>query len=174
MGKIPDRSFLGDRKEPVIERISELVRQYASRSAAARAWGLNVNTLNSYFKNGESHPTPRENVLQRIADSEGTTLEWLKYGIGKSPISPKKTQAGSFSDGLTEMLSYLTNEERSRLASILARKGADTIINLLFEFADLTPSELHRLIRLAQQIREGASKGDQEDDLNDPTHKRTG
>lgn len=72
-------------KEPVIERIGMLTKRYPSRSAAARAWGININTLNSYFKGGQTQPAPRESILIRISESEGVSLEWLKEGKGESP-----------------------------------------------------------------------------------------
>lgn len=121
-------------KEPVVERITQLVRRYPSRSAAARAWGVNINTLKSYYRKDGLIPQPRENLLARIADSEGVSLEWLKTGIGESPIevieSPKSTVQV---DPLSQVLEFLTSEERLQLATILARKGVETVLYLLDE-----------------------------------------
>lgn len=166
--KTPDRSFRDEQKEPVIERIGELARKYASRSAAARAWGINVNTLNSYFKHDAARPMPRENLLSRIAESEGVPLDWL---MGITNEKPKTINDIDFRDGLTEMLSYLTVEERAKLASILARKGVDTMVYLLFKLADLTPSELERVARLAQQVKEGDAEDSEANKLTTPQHK---
>ncbi|WP_152071171.1 hypothetical protein [Escherichia coli] len=117
-------------KEPVAKRIDLLIRRYPSRSAAARAWGINNNTLKSYFRKTGDTPEPRENVLLRIAEHEGVDLDWLKTGKGESPKIPKST-TDSESDQLTEMLSFLTNEEREALTNMLARKGVETVLRLL-------------------------------------------
>ena len=120
-------------KEPIVERMAYLIRRYPSRSAAARAWGININTLQSYFKKGNT-PEPRESILVRIAESEGVSLEWLKTGNGNPPKTQKtqKTQSDlSQGDQLTEMLSFLTSEEREALTNMLARKGVETVLRLL-------------------------------------------
>ncbi|HCC3328770.1 TPA: hypothetical protein M4731_001385 [Salmonella enterica] len=130
------RSFPEQGKEPVIDRIADLARKHPSRSAAARAWGININTLNSYFKNESRAPAPRENLLQRIADSEGVSLEWLKNGTPKPPKTPKSPEMDGERlehDALYEMLSFLTIEERQQLTAMLARKGVETILYLLDE-----------------------------------------
>lgn len=170
-----ERSFQGQGKEPVIERIAELVNRYTSRSAAARAWGINVNTLNSYFKNVPVPPTPRENLLRRIAEKEQVSLGWLQgnnEALEKTPKLPINDGLDDSPDGLVEMLMFLTKEERQQLASILARKGIDTMVSLIFEFSSLSPSELQRLIRLAKQIREGASEECRENELTNPAQPR--
>ncbi|EFV8142142.1 hypothetical protein GLR47_21740 [Shigella sonnei] len=114
-------------KEPIVERMAYLIRRYPSRSAAARACGININTLQSYFKKGNT-PEPRESILVRIAESEGVSLEWLKTGNGNPP---KKQSDLSQGDQLTEMLSFLTSEEREALTNMLARKGVETVLRLL-------------------------------------------
>lgn len=167
-------TFQAEAKEPVIERIAQLARRYASRSAAAREWGININTLNSYFKSDSTPPMPRENVLQRIADSENVSLQWLTTGMGTPPKSPKSPSEGVVRDELTDMLSFLTIDERKQLAVMLARKGVDTTIQLLLEFSNLSPSQLERVIRLAQQTREGVIEDDPLHELTGPTHKQAG
>ncbi|EJK1075288.1 hypothetical protein NKN81_003867 [Salmonella enterica] len=127
MRKERQGSFADNAKEPVIDRITQLIRRYPSRSAAARAWGINVNTLNSYYKNDVPAPTPRENLLAKIAESEGVSLEWLATGVGESPKTP------TCRDKLSEILDFLTVGERQQLATILARKGVETILYLLDE-----------------------------------------
>lgn len=120
-------------KEPIVERMAYLIRRYPSRSAAARAWGVNINTLQSYFKKGNT-PEPRESILVRIAESEGVSLEWLKTGNGNPPKTQetqKKQSNLSQGDQLTEMLSFLTSEEREALTNMLARKGVETVLRLL-------------------------------------------
>ncbi|EFO4006296.1 regulatory protein [Escherichia coli] len=117
-------------KEPIVERMAYLIRRYPSRSAAARAWGININTLQSYFKKGNT-PEPRESILVRIAESEGVSLEWLKTGNGNSPKTQELQSNLSQGDQLIEMLSFLTNEEREALTNMLARKGVETVLRLL-------------------------------------------
>ncbi|MFT4464377.1 MAG: hypothetical protein ACMX3H_06105 [Sodalis sp. (in: enterobacteria)] len=114
-------------KEPVIDRIAQLARRYPSRSAAARAWGININTLNSYYKREANPPMPRENLLSRIAECEEITLEWLQSGDDKTPNKIEDR------DGLVDMLLFLTKEEREQLTTMLARKGVETVLYLLDE-----------------------------------------
>ncbi|MFC7508434.1 hypothetical protein [Pantoea stewartii] len=130
MRKERQRSFAVEAKEPVIDRISRLAMRYSSRSAAARAWGININTLNSYFKNDAEPPMPRDNLLTRIASCEGVSLEWLKYGEGESPVEKPKTRTG---DLLSQMLDFLSPDERQQLAVTLGRKGIETVLYLLDE-----------------------------------------
>lgn len=123
-------------KKPIIERLAQLIRHHPSRSAAARAWGININTLNSYFKNELDPPMPRENLLAKIADYEGISLDWLKYGdeVTSSPINTKNTNRdGDIRDGLLTMLGFLTDDEVEQLTSLLARKGVETMLYLLDE-----------------------------------------
>lgn len=177
MRKEPEGTFQPQGKEPIIKRIDKLIKKYPSRSAAARAWGINVNTLNSYFKNVENPPMPREVVLQRIADKEAITLEWLLEGRDKSPKLPKSPAESlvvADNDILSEMLSFLSNEERQQLALVFARKGVEATLEFLFQFASLSPSEFDRAIRLAKQVKEGASDGDLESELTNPTNKQVG
>ena len=173
MKKEPVGIFQAYEKEPVIKRIAELIRKHSSRSAAARAWGVNVNTLNSYFKNESPPPMPRENLLQRIAESEGVSLDWLKNGEGEEPKIPN---SGILRDSLFDMLQFLTTEERQQLTTILARKGVETVLLLLddknLELMQLAPEHKERVLRLASQLKEGASIDSAEDELTDPTRQR--
>lgn len=122
-------------KKPIIERLAQLIRHHPSRSAAARAWGVNINTLNSYFKNELDPPMPRENLLAKIADYEGISLDWLKYGdnAAVSPENTKNTRCGDVRDNLRTMLGFLTDDEVEQLTSLLARKGVETMLYLLDE-----------------------------------------
>lgn len=65
-------------KEPVIERIGMLTKRYPSRSAAARAWGININTLNSYFKGGQTQPAPEKVSLYEFLKVKELVLSGLK------------------------------------------------------------------------------------------------
>lgn len=142
LGSLPVQS-----KEPVIERITQLVRKHPSRSAAARAWGVNINTLNSYYKKEVDPPMPRENLLSRIAEREGVSLDWLINGTTESPKTPIKSSLGDNRDSLVEMLGFLTNTEREQLTAMLARKGVETILYLLDE-------DNIRLLKLDRVVKE--------------------
>lgn len=147
MTKEPIGSLPGDGKEPVIERIFKLVERYPSRSAAARAWGININTLKNYYRRQDIQPTPRESQLTKIAEVEGVSLDWLKTGAGEAPKEPERTRHGSVSDKLTDMLSFLTEKERQGLTGILARKGIETVLYLLDE-------NNIRLLQLPQVVKD--------------------
>ncbi|EEJ0780893.1 hypothetical protein GSC47_001366 [Salmonella enterica] len=140
MAKEPIGSFLSEGKEPVIERIFQLVERYPSRSAAARAWGINVNTLKNYYRRKDILPVPRRNQLSKIAEVEGVTMEWLTDGIGPAPTGLSMNQKNQTAiqrhnslDKLTEILAFLSEEERNRLVETLTRKGVETILYLLDE-----------------------------------------
>ncbi|WP_334469535.1 helix-turn-helix domain-containing protein [Arsenophonus sp. PmNCSU2021_1] len=138
MTKKPSRTFLEPEKEPVIERIFQLVDRYSSRSEAARAWGINVSTLKNYYKRRHLKPSPRRSQLLKIAEHEGVSLNWLLNGEGDIYESDKKTQEpnklvsnGDAERKLFELLSLLTDQEKLRLFEILARKGLETVFHLL-------------------------------------------
>ncbi|MGK0737321.1 hypothetical protein ACSFCT_11080 [Yokenella regensburgei] len=138
--KEPKGSLPTEGKEPVIERIFQLVDRYPSRSAAARAWGINVNTLKNYYRRKDIHPTPRPTQLSKIAEVECVSVEWLATGEGQPPKDTKKnhfdssrSRSGDDLERLTEMLAFLSAEERRQLIETLTRKGIETILYLLDE-----------------------------------------
>ncbi|ECG0715655.1 hypothetical protein DKE90_08520 [Salmonella enterica] len=136
MTKERERIFPERQKKPIIERLAQLIRHHPSRSAAARAWGVNINTLNSYFKNELDPPMPRENLLAKIADCEGISLDWLKYGDEVAiPQENTKTTSniGDIREKLLTMLGFLTDDEVEQLTLLLARKGVETMLYLLDE-----------------------------------------
>lgn len=131
-------------KEPVIERIFQLIEQrYPSRSAAARAWGINVNTIKNYYQRKDLAPTPRPNQLLKIAEVEGVSMDWLLQGTGTAPTStsaptpapknPKRAGSSSVDKTLMEMISFLSDEEKRGLLEVIARKGVETVLYLLDE-----------------------------------------
>jgi len=152
--KEPKGVFEEPGKEPVIERVFRLIERYPSRSAAARAWGINVNTLKNYYRRQEIQPTPRPSQLKKIADVEGVSLEWLATGQGEGPKNQVRTSEVSQNDRLTDMLAYLTEAERVSLTEVIARKGLETILYLLDEdnikLLQL-PSALKQQILIAHQ-----------------------
>lgn len=134
MTKTPQRSLPDDEKEPVIHRIFQLIeKRYSSRSEAANAWGMNVNTLGNYYKRAEQNPVPRNQQLQKIAECEGVSLEWLLTGEGDGPKEPLKTNLNNIDLQLMSMLSFLTLSEKQNLIEVLARKGVETALYLLDE-----------------------------------------
>ncbi|HBM3102603.1 TPA: hypothetical protein LVL76_006005 [Klebsiella oxytoca] len=150
MAKEPDRTFEQNGKEPVINRIFQLVQlRYSSRSEAARVWGINVNTLNNYYKRSGQNPVPRKQQLQKIADCEGVSLEWLLTGEGHGPKSDERAKLNSSQDRLAEVLSFLTEEERSALAEVLARKGVEVALHLL-------DKDAIDLLKLSGDVRQAA------------------
>lgn len=190
--KEPGSSFTKEKKEPVIDRVFQLVERYPSRSAAARAWGININTLKNYYTRRDIEPIPRKSQLIKIAQTENVSLDWLLHGannhtnINVSEITKDNNKMDAIhneeeevtlkttTNKLTELLSLLDDNEMDRLYEILVRKGVDTILQLLFEFADLSPTEFERTIRLAKQVKEGAIDGCSENDVASPTHKQVG
>lgn len=147
MRKTPDRSFPGETKEPVINRVFKLVDRYPSRSEAARAWGMKVSTLQNYYKRKDITPIPRKAQLIKIAEREGVSMEWLLTGSGEEPIgksqksekSELKTSRhltrnkGKADEKILELLSFLSEDEKEMILEVLVRKGIDTVLYLLDE-----------------------------------------
>ncbi|EBK1728396.1 hypothetical protein AH934_07980 [Salmonella enterica subsp. enterica serovar Virchow] len=158
IGKTPERSFAEPGKEPVIERIFKLVTRYPSRSEAARAWGLNVNTMQNYYKRRHQQPAPlpRAQQLKKIAECEGVSMEWLLTGDGVEPeiTKPKKRSlvhrernkrlSNHDGKGVQTILGAweaLSEKEQELLTKILLRKGGEFLTILL----DNHIQELHEL-----------------------------
>ncbi|ATF95196.1 hypothetical protein CO704_12200 [Cedecea neteri] len=137
MSKEPRGVFVEHSKEPVIERIFKLIERYPSRSAAARAWNINVNTLKNYYRRQDIAPTPRHSQLLKIAEVEGVSLDWLLHGTGAGPEPEKKSQERTIPNNvdktLMEMLSFLSEEEKRGLVEVVARKGVEIVLYLLDE-----------------------------------------
>ncbi|WP_273974871.1 hypothetical protein, partial [Serratia ureilytica] len=138
MRKEHERSLPDDRKEPIIERIFALVERYPSRNEAAKAWGININTLQNYYKRRELAPTPRHQLLEVIANHEGVSLEWLTDGIGEAPVNTKNehkkehtsTEVVDPDARLATLFSILSDREKQSLFEIIVRKGVDTVLRL--------------------------------------------
>ncbi|EEY6073187.1 TPA: hypothetical protein ACGQMH_004415 [Escherichia coli] len=133
-------SFAPDSKEPVINRIFKLVDRYRSRNEAAKAWGININTLQNYYKRKDLSPVPRKTLLEKIAQCEGVSLEWLQTGEGKEPEkNTKRTQDGlvpphsDLDDKILSLIRFLSDSEKEALFQVLARKGIETLLFLLDE-----------------------------------------
>ncbi|EGB6227763.1 hypothetical protein H7402_000557 [Salmonella enterica] len=155
MRKTPERSFPSEGKEPVIKRIFRLVDRYPSRSAAARAWGINVATINNYYKREHLNIIPRRSQLLKIAEKEGVSVEWLVSGEGDHPSIPlidkgqkkqnykikEKECIDDVDTKLSLLLSLLPISDKEALFNLLGRKGAEFSLILLDE--DI--QELHEL-----------------------------
>ncbi|EFK3872709.1 hypothetical protein WKO21_000927 [Shigella boydii] len=153
MNKEPNGSFPDEKKEPLIQRLFSLVERYPSRSEAARAWGINISTLNNYYKRRHLNPIPRPNQLQKIADKEGVSLEWLTTGQGQKPSfdansskeqknkrakeqkamtgEPPSTKGANIDSSLLTLIEILSDDEKNALFEVLARKGVETLLRLL-------------------------------------------
>ncbi|MFI7974181.1 helix-turn-helix domain-containing protein [Serratia marcescens] len=164
MKKELNRALPTQSKEPVIERIFRLVERYPSRSAAARAWGINVNTLKNYYRRQDIEPTPRHSQLLKIAEVEGVSIEWLTTGQGESPKSQERTSKAPGTDRLVDMLSFLTDEERRHLTEVLARKGVETVLYLLDEknikLLKRGDQEKDRMLAIFEEKKETPEVGD--------------
>ncbi|HID9655235.1 TPA: hypothetical protein ACXJN2_002051 [Serratia marcescens] len=128
-------------------RLTELLKG-RSKYQAAKDWGINLSTLKNYFSRQES--VPRYEVLAKISELEGVTIDWL---LGKEPSSeqhrPKpaadiltssmrETDSGNYSDAtliktdtkLASIFTILTEAEKQSLFEIIVRKGVDTVLQL--------------------------------------------
>ncbi|HBE9082337.1 helix-turn-helix domain-containing protein [Serratia fonticola] len=192
MGKAPERSFTDEAKEPVINRVFQLVDRYPSRSQAARAWGMNVSTLQNYYKRKDIAPTPRKAHLLKIAEQEGVSLEWLLTGQGKPLLQEnKKSEMNDFADNqitkpasktnaskvdekILEMLSFLSLDEKEKIVEVLVRKGVEIVLYLIddnnIKLLQLPDEEKERLMAL-HEAKKGAFEDNQDNELSRPTHK---
>ncbi|HGY7888878.1 TPA: hypothetical protein ACNTD9_002040, partial [Escherichia coli] len=121
-------------------RIFKLVDRYRSRNEAAKAWGININTLQNYYKRKDLSPVPRKTLLEKIAQCEGVSLEWLQTGEGKEPeMNIKRTRDGlvpphsDLDDKILSLIRFLSDSEKEALFQVLARKGIETLLFLLDE-----------------------------------------
>lgn len=154
MNDIAGGTFLPEGKEPVIERVFRLVDRYPSKSAAARAWGMNISTLLNYYKRYDTQPTPRRAQLLRIAEVEKVSLNWLLNGDNEQhePITSNESNNESINESkkasqgknrqvkqpditanLLSLLDFLSESEKAQLMAMFARKGIETVLLLLDE-----------------------------------------
>ncbi|EEP6114059.1 hypothetical protein HBC34_001433 [Salmonella enterica] len=133
-------SFDDKQKEPVIDRIASLVNRYPSRRQAAQAWGINYNTLQNYFKRADKEPIPRKAVLEKIANKERVTVDWLLTGMSsivdkKEPINTWNERSLSNSNALRllDMLDFLGEDKINALIKLLTLKGVEQLTGLLDE-----------------------------------------
>lgn len=190
------RSFDLEEKEPIIHRVFQLVDRYSSRSQAARAWGINISTLQNYYKRKDITPIPRKAHLIKIAEQEAVSLEWLLTGEGDGPewithvkneksdvemglhhSEKQKKHSNTLDFKLLELLSFLSQDEKQRLIEVFVRKGVETVLYLLDEnnirLLQLPEEERERLL-VRHEAKKGAPEDSRGNDFTDPMSKQAG
>ena len=177
-------------KETLSERLRVLIGKRSAR-AAAKDWGLSFSTLNNYLNRGTE---PSFSVAVRIAELEGVSIEWLAFGgemsSQRSQEATNKTGVNSISplavDDVAKfawLMVYesLDREDTEALLRLIHREGVKRILNTAItdglevqDFLNLSDADKERVLRLAKQIKEGASEDNQENELTHPTHKQAG
>lgn len=118
-------------KESLRDRLSILIGNRSVR-AAAKDWGLSVSTLNNYITKGTE---PGFNVMTIIANKEHVSLDWIANGkeLEKPQPQPQPQQLDDDAtiQGINAVLRALDENERNQLYRLIARKGADFLVNLL-------------------------------------------
>jgi hypothetical protein len=183
MTKKPLGTFLDDRKEPVISRVFQLVDRYSSRSEAARAWGMNINTLQNYYKRKDINPVPRKAQLLKIAKQENVSLEWLLTGEGDNLLQEqeKNKKNNTYhqtddSEGLwLEIYRSLTRDKREKLLHQVKMEG----INSLFKDSRQTqepviPAQIPRTTLKTVELFLSLSEEDQREILQGIFDKESG
>lgn len=101
-------SFECGSKEPFQERLLSLLGG-RSKYQAAKDWGVNLSTLKNYFSRQGS--IPRHEVLAKISQAEGVSIDWL---IGGQDITaadqPKLLTCGSDTNYISTRLAYLSSQ----------------------------------------------------------------
>lgn len=124
------RSVCDEDKDTFKERLLILVGNRSLR-AAAKAWELPYSTLNNYFEKGT---IPSLYIAQRIAKTEGVSLEWLASGQGenesKSPFHSEKQDRDNTKTAWQLMFEMLEPEEAKALLRLIHRKGIEYILRL--------------------------------------------
>ncbi|EGI5344683.1 bacteriophage CI repressor [Salmonella enterica subsp. enterica serovar Sandiego] len=150
----PSVSIGDNQRETVIERLHQLVKNRPLRNVA-KAWGIPRSTLNNYFYRGS---TPKLEVLKRISEQEGVTVEWLISGNDSikpernhsscKPLSPANKAERNI-QAIVNALEGLDEDEQEHLSRLVKRKGAEFLTQLLDE-------ENICLLQLAGEKREAA------------------
>ncbi|MGX5053154.1 hypothetical protein ACWKX9_05765 [Enterobacter asburiae] len=138
--KAPQGTFDGTTKEPFSTRLRQL-QGARSLYKTAKDWEISLSTLKNYFTRQNS--VPRREVLTRISEREGVSIEWLLYGSSDSvePVKQSEPALGNSDDmqlepeifQLVKMLSLLSKEDVKNLEKTLMLKGVETLLYLLDE-----------------------------------------
>lgn len=142
--KVPKGSFEEQRKEPFVEKLKSL-RNGRTVKQCSDDWGVKLSTLKNYFARPDSQP--RFDVLSKISNHEGVSIEWLMGNEDSFEPSVGHCSDRVWLQRLTEMLSMLEEEELEALAKQLTMKGLETILYLLDE-------DNIRLLRLDTVVKE--------------------
>jgi transcriptional regulator with XRE-family HTH domain len=142
--------------------------------ALASKCGLSESAVRGYLK-GRSYPGIDK--IQAIAQACNAPMVWLITGeIG----AEKDEKIAQMSDSLASVLAVMTQEQRHQLAMAIVQHGISGIFNALqgiegiAAFAMLPENERARVMRLYSEVKKGASSGDRDNELDNPTHKQTG
>lgn len=125
-------SFDSNDKEPFANKLKMLMRGRTVRRCS-EDWGINLSTLKNYFSRPDAKP--RYEVLSKISNVEGVSVEWL---LGeKDSFESKNKRCGitveerQWHKRLSEMLFLLGENELEALTKQLTMKGLVTILYLL-------------------------------------------
>lgn len=106
--KEPCGSFECEGKEPFQERLLSLLAG-RSKYQAAKDWGVNLSTLKNYFSRQGS--IPRHEVLAKISQAEGVSIDWLIGGQGITAADqPKLLTCDSDTNYISARLAYLSSQ----------------------------------------------------------------
>ncbi|HGE8482847.1 helix-turn-helix domain containing protein [Serratia nevei] len=144
-------AFQDNAKESIQDRLKKLMGPRSLRKAASD-WGFPYSTLNNYFAKGT---TPGVDVVVRVAEIEQVSVQWLILGTddpsgGQIEQHEEQSHAGADEfQTLKVIWDNLEAKERSQLARLLGRKGADALTLLLDD-------DSLKLLMLSGEVRQAA------------------
>lgn len=148
---------------PGINRFSErleIAMNGITNVALAAKCGISESAVRSYLK-GKSFPGIDK--IQSIAEACGAPMVWLITGV---QIANKSGDIAIKTDSeLSIVLSMMSIEQRKILAKAIIEHGVLGIVSALngisavTDFLQLPESERARVLRVYEQIKEGASQG---------------
>lgn len=151
---------------PGINRFSErlqIAMQGMTNVALAAKCGISESAVRSYLK-GKSFPAIDK--IQSIAEACSAPMIWLIVG---ESIAENDAKIAIYDEpGLGAVLHIMTNEQKRILARAIIEHGILGTINALkgmsavSDFMLLPEVERARVLRIYEQIKEGASHGDQD------------
>jgi len=150
---------------PGINRFSErleIAMNGTTNVALAAKCGISESAVRSYLK-GKSFPGIDK--IQAIAEACGAPMVWLITGDGF--VNKTESIAIKSDSELSIVLSMMSSEQRKILAKAIIEHGVLGIVSALngisavTDFLQLPESERARVLRVYEQIKEGASQSDQ-------------
>ncbi|WP_176227897.1 helix-turn-helix domain-containing protein [Cedecea sp. NFIX57] len=154
------------------ERLKVAMNGMPNVTLAAKC-GISESAVRSYLK-GRSFPGIDK--IQAIAEACDAPMTWLI--TGEAPTTDRIENALKYDNGMTHVISMMTDEQRGSLASAIVEHGVSGIMNALAgissisEFSMLPENERARVLRLYDQIKKGAHPGFTEDELTSPHTKQ--